>query len=307
MGQVLVIRGGALGDFLLTLPAVRMLKQGLPKAAVEVLGYRPIIDLAVKAGAADRVRSIEHAPLARFFVPGAELDKDWCAYFQSFDVIFTFLHDPEGIFRANLERTGAQTIFQGAWKVSDDPAEGHATEQLAHVCQRLALFLEDPAPVLRPPRPAYERRGLAIHPGSGSPRKNWPRERWAEAGPLLARLVPSGEELVVVSGEAEDEWIDEWLRDWRGLPVRHLRHAPLGDLADILAGCRAFVGHDTGITHLAAACGIPSLVLFGPTDPRVWAPRNPNCTAFRAPGGRLEALRAADVVPRVAALLVPAN
>lgn len=307
MGQVLVIRGGALGDFLLTLPAVRMLKQGLPKAEVEVLGYRPIIDLAVKAGAADRVRSIEHAPLARFFVPGAELDKDWCTYFQSFDVIFTFLHDPEGIFRANLDRTGAQTIFQGAWKISDDPAEGHATEQLARVCQRLALWLEDPAPVLRPPRPAHERRGLAIHPGSGSPRKNWPRERWAAAGPLLARLLPPGEDLVVVSGEAEDEWIDEWLQGWRGLAVRHLRHTPLADLADILAGCRAFVGHDTGVSHLAAACGIPSLVLFGPTDPRVWAPRNPNCSALQAPGGRLEALRAADVVPRVAALLVPGN
>ena len=307
MGQVLVIRGGALGDFLLTLPTLRMLKTELPEAEVEVLGYRPIVDLALKAGAADRVRSIEHGPLARFFVPDATLDRGWCDYFQSFHVIFSFLHDPEGVFRTNLERTGAKTIYQGTWKVSDDASDGHAAEQLARVCERLALWLDDPAPVLRPPLPAPERRGLVVHPGSGSPRKNWPLQRWAEAGPFLASLLPKGESLVLVSGEAEDEWIDELLEAWKNLPVRHLRHLPLGELADALAGCRAFLGHDSGVSHLAASCGVPCLLLFGPTEPAIWAPRNSNSSVLRAPLGRLEVLRVAEVVPRLAAIMAPST
>jgi len=301
MGKVLVIRGGALGDFILTLPAIRLLRDGLPKAEVEVLGYRPMIDLALEAGAADRVRSIDYAPMAKFFIPGAELDEEMVAYFREFAVVFSFLSDPDGIFRDNLERAGVETFFQGTWKVSEDASLGRAAEQLARICERLALWLEDPAPVLRTPRPPDERRHLAVHPGSGSLRKNWPFRAWKEAGPQLAALLPPGEELLLISGEAEEEWIAELIAAWKDVPVRHLRHPPLGELADTLAGCRAFLGHDTGVGHLAAACGIPCLALFGPTDPAVWAPANPEASVLRAPEGDLDRLRVETVVTEMQA------
>ena len=303
MGKVLVIRGGALGDFLLTLPAIRLLKEELPSATVEVLGYEPMVELARLAGVADATRSLGHAGLAGFFAPGAALDPGWSAYFAGFDVIFSFVPDADGHFRENVLRTGVKTWFQGKWKVDESPGAGHAAAQLAEVCQNLALWLEDPAPVVRPPLPEAERTGLAIHPGSGAPRKSWIFARWAEAGPELARLLRPGEFLEVISGEAEEEWIGELLGQWRGLPLRHHRFLPLGKLADLLAGCRAYLGHDTGVSHLAAACGIPCLLLFGPTNPGIWAPRNPGVRVLRAPRGHLDQLAVAPVIEAMGEML----
>jgi hypothetical protein len=296
MGKVLVIRGGALGDFLLTLPAIRLLKDGLPSATVEVLGYDPMVELATLAGVAHSTRPLGHAGLAGFFVPGSNLDPVWSEYFAGFDVIFSFLPDADGHFKENIRRAGVKTVFQGKWKVDEAPGAGHAAEQLAEVCQNLALWLEDPAPVVRTARPPGERSGLALHPGSGSPRKSWLFGRWVEAGPELARLLRPGEYLEVISGEAEEEWIGDLLAQWRDLPVRHHRFLPLGKLADLLAGCRAYLGHDTGVSHLAAACGIPSLLLFGPTNPEIWAPRNPGTRVLRAPGGHLDQLAVAPMI-----------
>jgi ADP-heptose:LPS heptosyltransferase len=296
MGKVLVIRGGALGDFLLTLPTIRLLKDGLPAATIEVLGYHPMVELATLTGAAHATRPLGHAGLAGFFVPGAKLDPGWSEYFAGFDVIFSFLPDADGHLKDNMLRAGVKTWFQGKWKVDESPGAGHAAEQLAEVCQNLALWLEDPAPMVRVPHPPGERSGLAIHPGSGSPRKSWLFGRWAEAGPELARLLSPGECLEVISGEAEEEWIGDLLAQWRGLPVRHHRFLSLGKIADLLAGCRGYLGHDTGVSHLAAACGIPCLLLFGPTNPEIWAPRNPGARVLRAPGGHLDQLAVGPVI-----------
>lgn len=299
MGKVLVIRGGALGDFLLTLPTLRLLKEGLPSATVEVLGYEPMIELARLAGVVHATRPLGHAGLAGFFVPGSRLDPTWSEYFAGFDVVFNFLPDAEGHFKENMLRAGVKTWFQGQWKVDESPGAAHAARQLAEVGQNLALWLEDPAPVVRAPRLPGERSGIALHPGSGSPRKSWIFARWAEAGSALAHLLRPGEFLEVISGEAEEDWILDLLDQWRGLPLRHHRFLPLAKLADLLAGCRGYLGHDTGVSHLAAACGTPCLLLFGPTNPEIWAPCNLGCRVLRAPGGHLDQLAVGPVIERM--------
>ena len=75
-----------------------------------------------------------------------------------------------------------------------------------------------------------------------------------------------------------------------------LRDLPLVELAAALAGCRALLGHDSGISHLAAALGLPTLALFGPTDPAQWAPRGPAATWLRAAGGCLAHQDPDDVI-----------
>jgi hypothetical protein len=97
---------------------------------------------------------------------------------------------------------------------------------------------------------------VVFHPFSGSTRKNWPLERFRE----VARLLP-----------APVRWCagpDEVLEGAE-------RFEDLGELMEWLAGARAYLGNDSGISHLAAACGVPVVAVFGPTDPRVWAPRGP--------------------------------
>ncbi|QQL45723.1 glycosyltransferase family 9 protein [Sulfuriroseicoccus oceanibius] len=299
MGKALVLRGGALGDFVLTLPTIRLMAEGLPKAEVEVMGYAPMIQLAELAGLAVATKRIEHVGLASFFVPGAELDPEWCAYFESFDVIVSYLSDPHGIFKGNLIRAGVgeTDYFPAIAQVSADATHGHAVEQLARPLESIGLFLDDPVPSLNLSGGGM-RSGVAIHPGSGSASKNWSRASWKELALELAGNLPAGEEVAVVSGEAEEEWIDEWLADLRGdgVNVASWRMESLTDLAAKLAGVRAFVGHDTGTSHLAAAAGAPTVALFAPTDPAVWRPMGDHVTALRAEDGDWSRLSVADVL-----------
>ena len=288
--RILVIRGGAIGDFILTLPALRLLRQGLPACRVEVLGYPGIVELAVQAGLADSTRSLEHRSMALLFARGARLDPALADYLRGFNLVVSYLYDPDGILRANLEAVGVKTLIECPHAVQ--PGQGPAARQLARPLERLALFLDEPdwrLPVLAPASrpwslPAGAR--LALHPGSGSTRKNWPLERWLELARRIAGQRPDLR-LTWVTGEAEEA--RGMLADLAGaVPGQEHWHAlPLTELAERLAACGGFLGHDSGTAHLAAACGTPALLLFGPTDPQVWAPAAPDVRVLRAESGDL--------------------
>src|SRR5512140_3124171 len=98
-GRILVIRGGAIGDFILTLPAIAALRQQFPEAHLEVLGYPHIARLALAGDLADRVRFIEARPLAGFFARDGDLAEEMRDYFSEFDLIVSYLYDPDGIFQ----------------------------------------------------------------------------------------------------------------------------------------------------------------------------------------------------------------
>lgn len=290
--RVLVIRGGAIGDFILTLPAIRLLREGIPRAHLEVLGYKPIVDLAVTAGLADATRHLEHVTMARLFVPGAVLDETLLDWLRSFNLVVSYLYDPDGIVRGNMERIGVRTFLECPHRV--EPGKGHATAQLAAPLERLAMFLEDPAPRIvsaEAVKGAGDAPIIALHPGSGSLKKNWPVEHWIEAG---RKLAASGGpwRLALVTGEAEQERgiTAQVIAGWSGLDFLHWDMLPLGELAARLATAAAFIGHDSGISHLAAACGVSCLLFFGPTDPDTWAPRNPGMQVHVEPSGDLSRL-----------------
>src|SRR4051794_1075282 len=128
MRRILVIRGGAIGDFVLTLPAIGALRTEFPKAQLEVLGYTHIVALAEQRFYAHAVRSIEYSALAGFFGRGAELSPDLADYFHSFDLVVSYLFDPDRHFEQNLRRCGAEEILHGASKLTGSE---HAALQLA--------------------------------------------------------------------------------------------------------------------------------------------------------------------------------
>jgi ADP-heptose:LPS heptosyltransferase len=289
--RVLVIRGGAIGDFILTLPAIRLLREGIPTASIEILGYQPIIELAVAAGLADTTRSLDHGSMAKLFVPNVSIEPTLLDYFRSFNVVVSYLFDPDGFFRGNMERIGVKTYLEASHRVVS--GAGHAAEQLAKPLERIAMWLENPAPRLKVaaidlemPKPL-----VAVHPGSGSIKKNWPLEHWIRL-PAAAKAVGLDVKFALVTGEAEAErGITAQIKEaWSGLDFEHWDQKPLTELASRLAACRAFIGHDSGISHLAAACDLPCLLLFGPTDPRTWAPRNAAVRVIEEPTGDLALL-----------------
>jgi len=293
--RILIIRGGAVGDFILTLPAIALIRETIKNSHIEVLGYKPIIALAEAAGLADSSRSIEHGGLAPFFVPGAELDREWTRYFGSFTLIVSYLFDPDGYFYGNLERCGVKTTLACAHRV--DPSTGtHAAFQLAKPLESLAMYLEDPSPVIGIGAAAHQPDTIALHPGSGSAQKNWGYENWVLACEAIRRERPDMR-FLITSGEAESDTIHEMLAllDARDIPYTHHSSPPLPELAALIRSCSLYLGHDSGISHLAAATGIPCLLLFGVTPSKIWAPQNPGVTVLDAPGGQLASLRPKQV------------
>ena len=312
VSKILFIRGGAIGDFILTMPAIQLVRETLPKARVEVLGYEPITSLAKAASLVDATRSIEHGPMAGFFVPKGELDSEWRDYFGSFSVVVSYLYDSDGFFRENVERCNVDTFIQAPHKVDESEEEGSAAMQLAKPLESLAMFLEKPfieLPAELGDKVAELAKSkaacrIALHPGSGSPRKNWSFEGWIEVVEKLNQKIP-GIEFLIISGEAEMRSIGEFisLLDKTGVRWTHLEHLDLPSVACEVQQCDLFLGHDSGISHLAAACGLPAVLLFGPTDPRIWAPQNPKVKTIVATEGDLSRIEADEVLTTAIALL----
>jgi heptosyltransferase III len=103
-----------------------------------------------------------------------------------------------------------------------------------------------------------------IHPFSGSSKKCWPLERYKELANRLGMPV-------------------RWCAGPEETLADAVRIGDLYDLAGWLATARVYIGNDSGITHLAAAVGTPVVALFGPTDPRIWAPRGRDVSVIAKP------------------------
>jgi ADP-heptose:LPS heptosyltransferase len=112
---------------------------------------------------------------------------------------------------------------------------------------------------------------IAVHPGSGSKAKNWPLENYVSLVQSLYQRCRGT--VLVVEGPAERNMIDNMSEVLDGITFIALQCLPLPLLAAVLSQCSLFIGNDSGITHLAAALGLPTIALFGPTDPYVWGPR----------------------------------
>ena len=296
MSKILVIRGGAIGDFILTLPVLSALRQQFPNAKLEVLGYPRIAQLAVAGGLADAVRSIEARPLAGFFARGGILEPELQEYFASFAIIISYLYDPDGIFEANVRRSCKGQFIAGPHR-PDESRHEHATAVFLGPLRRLAIFDADVVPRLtvsqRRTSVSSRSNCIAIHPGSGSEKKNWALEKWVElARELLSKKNVS---LLVAGGEADGRKIDALKA---GLPRERLEIAfnlPLPILAQRLVECSLFIGHDSGITHLAAGVGVPVIALWGETSEDVWGPRGDRVFLVRS-GAGLKNLEVDDVM-----------
>jgi len=313
-GKILIIRGGAIGDFVLTLPAIAALRKNFPDAYLEVLGYPHIAQLALAGGLVDRVESIGARALAGFFARGGELAEELVDYFSEFDLIISYLYDPDQIFRTNVARCTRAQFITGPYR----PTEGtaiHASQLFLKPLERLAIFDADPIPRLRmsdtaTPTPSLFRhpagqgsdRILALHPGSGGGHKNWPEANWAEL--LQALINGTNFSLLLVGGEAEGERLQRLAAALPPARARVAQSRPLPELAQLLQRCIGFIGHDSGISHLAAAVGLPGLILWGKSTEEVWRPPSEKVVILNHPNG-LANLPVRDVLDQI--LLLPVS
>jgi heptosyltransferase III len=240
----LILRPGAIGDFIVSLPALECLRTSY----TEVWTAGPNVPLARFA---DRARSIASTGLDLVGVaePLARLLDE----LRSFDSIVSWYGANREEFRDAV--AGLPFTFFPAL-----PRDGtvHATDFYLEQVRTIATCASDGIPRIDCPGP--RENYAVIQPFSGSPRKNWPLENFRK---LAAGL--------------EDTMPVRWCAGPDDPPLDGaVRFDDLYDLACWLARARLYVGNDSGITHLAAAVGTPVLALFGPTDPAVWAPRGPH-------------------------------
>jgi ADP-heptose:LPS heptosyltransferase len=237
--KTLIIRPGAIGDFLLSLPALQFLRTSY----TEVWCAGPNVPLARFA---DRAASIASVGLDRVgFLPA----DDVLQRLARFDRIYSWYGTAVSEFREAVEKLPIR--FYSALPAASGM---HATD---FYCSQVG------APVA-PPRldiPLIVPGGFTvIHPFASNPQKRWPLERFRELALQLADV------------------------RWCAGPEEPLENAiripDLYELACWLAHADLFIGNDSGITHLAAAVGIPVIALFGPTDPAVWSPRGERVTVL---------------------------
>ena len=293
MRKILVLRGGALGDFIVTLPTLAVLRRRWPQARIELVGNRSAAQLARERGLLDAVHSQHDARWAALY-NAAPLPGEFRAWLAEFDLVLSYWPDPDDDLRRRFPLREEQCFLSAAAMPAIAPAAAHYGAALREIGLEPCAFTYPLAPRNDANTALSSRASIAIHPGSGSPRKNWPLDRWAEVCAWLKREFPDFS-LVIVAGEAEPEGLlGEFGTTARGLPLE--------ELVTLFARTRLFLGHDSGVSHLAAACGARSVLLFGPTDPTLWAPPAPHVTVLRR-GPELTAIAVADVQAELARAL----
>jgi len=266
--RVLVVRIGALGDVLLT----RRLTFSLWRAGIRSTLLAPArhASLLLHDPWIDGVLDSESPRFAEAFAG------NWPEEGGAFDLAVV-------ISRAASLTEAARLAAARVIVVSPEPErpDRSIAEQWAHAvdgeCEPFPgalprLAVADHAPLVK--------GATLIHPGSGSPRKNWPIERFRD---LSRELLAFGHRVAWIRGPAESE-------DALPSGVESIDRPSLPSLASTLAAARLFIGNDSGVSHLAAAVGAPTVALFGPTSSRVWRPDGARVHVVRSTGAAMEDL-----------------
>jgi ADP-heptose:LPS heptosyltransferase len=299
--NILLFHQGALGDFVLTWPIALALARIHPQSRLFYVTH------AQKGRLAEKALGVEWADAEAgwhtLFGAGGSLPDAPGRLLAGAHSVVSFLSAPDSPFVDNVRRLAPEANVLAVNPTPPADFAGHVTEfQLEQLRPWPAAHAADEQ-ILR----SVQARGVSVsrapaevvvHPGSGAPQKNWPAERYLE---LVARLRADGVPVRVLTGEVESE---RWPAD---LFARFTAAASVArpqtylELMSQLLSARAFVGNDSGPGHLAAILGVPTLALFGPTDPARWKPLGPRVEVLR--GEPLEELSVEDVLPGVMRLV----
>jgi ADP-heptose:LPS heptosyltransferase len=274
----LVIHPGAVGDVLLARQAIRAVREAYPDHELGLLVRRDVGTLLCDCREATRCFPLEGGALTGLLAGAEAVLPDLRQWLGTCDLAVCWMDDPGGL-RATLRTFGvAQVVMPSA---SGGTQGLHQADHLLRTLEGIARLntaagrLELPDAVGDEGRTALvaqeipERRFVVIHPGSGSPHKCVAPEVLATVADELCR---QGIPVVLAEGPADEARVRD-VADLCAAKPCVVRGQELVRMADILAHAALFIGHDSGLTHLAAALDIPTVALFGPTDANRWVPR----------------------------------
>ncbi len=299
MSAITIFRGGAIGDFVLTLPAINAVRRAFPTAAVRLIGRPATLALGPTASILDS----EDPRLIALHRAGS-LPPATHQLFAATQRVLAYAVDPHQHLAHQLRRAVAGPVL--LWDPRP-PADfrAHIVDHLLSPLRQWGLPVCNRTPriELQPGDYGYvdalaAAPEVVIHLGSGSPAKCWPPAKFHA---LASALQKKGWHTAFLCGPVERE---RQLATGR----RPALHPPdLHALAGLLAKAALFIGNDSGPGHIAAAVGTPTLTLFGPTDPRLWAPRGPGSQVLQAPSADIAAIPTAAAIDAALALLPSAR
>jgi len=300
-GSILVLHQGALGDWVLSIPAFRSIRQHHPHE-IAMMAMNPFLipllkcfDQSYEGISTDDGRILDlwrenERPPSRIGTLGT-------AY------VFGNKRDP--VLFKNLGRMcGREPKFLPTFSrvhmcVHVAEFQGKALEALNLRAAAPISRLDPTEEALQEAKDLLRRMGIgespvAVHPGSGSKGKNWSIECFKKLIQYLSNDLALP--VVVLLGPADEDLVQETA------DLSCVNGLPLDTLAALLKICRGYVGNDSGVTHLAAGVGTPTLALFGPTDPHIWAPKGEHVCVLRN-GFQMGDLTYEDVRMRAEAFL----
>ena len=286
MKKILLVRWGGLGDLLVALPAIRLLRSGFPAAAFTLVCRREYGSLLLQARVVDGVVGQDDRRALSLFSGDASAGDDRAAWLDGFDLVVTWMNQARGgvpgAGRAGAEggenrlticydARGRQAISEFFFRNTREVL-GQRFQARAEFdeCARLPVSsLSDDPGLTVPRRPDRSRPLVVIHPGSGGEKKRWPLENFLE---IARRLRERNADGVFVTGEVEAALDRRVEAQARSLAWTWLQSPALASLAKLLADSDLYLGNDSGITHLAAACGARVLALFRNDLVWTWRP-----------------------------------
>ena len=269
--RMLIIRPGAIGDALLTFHILKALRMQHTHPHITFVSNASVLPLAQALGLAEETSDYGHSSWSQLFSKEGIRTPSMRDMVQQTDLAICWLRDLDGLIERNLLKAGVQHLIVAP----GHPSEGeriHIVDYLATTIGLQNVGVQVIAPVKSGPS-----EHVAIHPGSGSAGKCWPAHNFTVVVEhLIRRCIP----VLLLAGPADTERVRNMLGHLApqlasGM-LKVLENAPLLEVADCLQQCRGYLGNDSGITHLAAMLGVPTLALFGPTDPLIWRPVGPS-------------------------------
>jgi ADP-heptose:LPS heptosyltransferase len=283
-GKILIIHQGAIGDLILSLPAITAIREYFPHLSFHIMGHPSRLELLPVE--TEQIVSIDMPGLFSFYTTKPDPSEELKQYLRQFEKVVIFGMKSEDVLVKSFKMIGVQDVLT----IETFPDRNiHVIDHQATVLSSAGIEVKDRThrinierknarladeELLRHNLVETNDRIIFLHPGSGSMKKSWSPVRFA----LLAQYLQDALHItiVIIEGPADGAQVEEFYRHFNGGSAVRIVSPPLRTLAALLKRGKCFAGNDSGITHLSAAVGTPTVALFGPTDPGVWGPRGGN-------------------------------
>ena len=284
MKSILIVHQGAIGDFILSLPPLEAIHRFHSQSRFIFLSHPSILEIIHARPYFDDVLNCSDKRWAPLYNSKANLEAGLFDSLPPVDCIFAFCRSSSQTFVDNLAR-----IYQKpSYRIDPFPEPNLGLHVSDYQCRQLEQLgitsLPCSAPVISPSQQDLlgARRFLQenvragkqlvlLHPGSGARKKLWSVGGWVKV--IMKMSTNDNLKVFVIEGPADSNVVQQLCAKLGSISLPVVNNWRLGKLAALIKGSSLYLGNDSGITHLAAACNTPTIALFGHTDPRIWGPK----------------------------------